>query len=355
MGRKARIGIIGVNAIGTVHAEALKKVPEADVVALCDIVQARLDAKAESFGVRRKFADYKDLLKQDDIDAVCVCVPNYLHHVITIAALQAGKHVLCEKPMALNARFAQEMVRTAKAAGKKLQIGMVWRQKAESEMIKEYVEKGRLGRIYHMRAVLRRQRGVPGLGGWFTTRAMSGGGALIDIAVHYFDLIMWLSNNWRPERVSAATYSEFGRRMKNYNYLDMWAGPPNYEGVCDVDDYATGFVRFARGTTFSFEISWAGNNRSDNYIELLGDKGGIRAFDGNPAVLLTEDNGRIVEVIAKTPQTNEWVAQERKFVNAVLGKGEVPATGEQGVVVMQLIDGVYKSSRSGKEVTIGEK
>ena len=284
-----------------------------------------------------------------------VCTPNYLHNVITIAALKAGKHVFCEKPMAVNAHLAQDMVRAAKAAGKKLQIGMTWRQRAESQMIKEYVEQGRLGHIYHIRAVMRRRRGVPGLGGWFTTKAMSGGGGLIDCGVHYLDLVMWLSNNWHAERVSASTYSEFGRRMRNYTYVGMWAGPPKYDGVCDVDDYATGMARFARGTTLSFEISWAGNNTQDSYIELLGDKGGIRAFDDHPAVLFTEEHGRLANVMTKTAEVPDFEVQARKFVNAVLGKGEVAATGEQGVAVMHLIDAIYKSSRLGKEVAVGEK
>ena len=352
MKKTARIGVIGMNSIGSVHAESLKKVPSAEVVAACDVAPELLKAKAAAFNIPRQFTDYKELLKQEDIDAVFVCVPNYLHSVITIAALKAGKHVFCEKPMALNARQAQEMVGAAKAARKKLQLGMVWRHTAESQTIKDYVDKGYLGRIYHMRTVLRRRRGVPGLGGWFTTKAMSGGGAIVDLGVHFFDLVMWLSNNWHPQRVSAATHSEFGRRMKNYTYVGMWAGPPRYDGVCDVDDYASALVRFAKGATLSFEISWAGNAQEDSFVELLGDKGGVRGYDGNPPVIFTEDNGRIVDMLPKYADVKQFDVQAKNFVNVVLGKAEPAATGEQGVAVMRLIDGIYRSAKLGKEVAV---
>jgi len=352
MKKTARIGIIGMNSIGTVHAESLKKVASAELVAACDVAPELLKAKAAAYNIPGRFTDYKELLKQKDIDAVYVCTPNYLHSVITIAALKAGKHVFCEKPMALNARQAQEMADAARAARRKIQLGMAWRHTAESRMVKDYVDKGCLGRIYHMRTVLRRRRGVPGLGGWFTTKAMSGGGGIIDIGVHFFDLAMWLSNNWHPQRVSAATYSEFGRRMKNYTYVSMWAGPPRYDGVCDVDDYASGLARFAKGATLSFEISWAGNTQEDSFIELLGDKGGVRAYDGNPPVIFTEDNGRIVDVLPKYREVKQFDVQAENFVNVVLGKAEPVATGEQGLAVMKLIDGIYKSARLGKEVVI---
>ena len=352
MEKKARIGIIGMGAIGTAHAEALKKVPEMELAAVAEVIPDRLAQRATQFGAK-PFADYRKLLREADVDGVYVCTPNSAHCDITIAALKAGKHVFCEKPMALNAAQARRMVAAAKAARRKIQMGMAWRQRGESQVLRDYIVKEKLGRIYHMRAVLCRQRGVPGLGGWFTTKAMSGGGGLIDIGVHFFDLVMWLSDRWDPERVSASAYSEFGKRMKNYVYVDMWAGPPKYEGVCDVDDYAAGHVRFKGGTSLTFEISWAGNNEENSFIEILGDKGGARACDGKPLRIITEDQGRIVEAQPKYRERNVFETEAARFAEVILRKAEPPATGEQGLAVMRLLDAIYESARLNKEVPVG--
>jgi predicted dehydrogenase len=351
MAKKARIGIVGMGTIGTVHAEALKKVPTAELVAVAEVIPDRLAQRAAEYKAH-PYADYRKMLHEAQVDGVYVCVPNFAHCDITIAALKAGKHVFCEKPMALNAEQALRMVEAAKAARKQIQMGMAWRQRTESQVLRDYIAKGKLGHIYHMRTVLRRQRGVPGLGGWFTTKAMSGGGALIDTGVHFFDLVMWLSDRWDPERVSASAYNEFGKRMKDYLYVSMWAGPPKYDGVCDVDDYAAGHVRFPGGATLSFEISWAGNNEEDTFIEILGDKGGARACDGKPLRIITEDQGRVVEVQPKYEDRNIFEMEGIKFADVVLGKAAPPATGEQGLAVMRLLDAIYKSARLNKEVSV---
>ena len=350
--KKARIGIIGMGSIGTVHAKALATVPEAKLAAVCDALPERLAESARTFGVEAQFTDYKRMLRTANLDAVYVCVGNWRHCDATLAALKAGAHVFCEKPMALNAAQAKRMVATAKKARRLLQMGMVWRHKAESRLVKECIEKGDLGRVYHIRVVLRRRRGVPGLGGWFTTKAKSGGGGLIDLGVHLFDLVMWLSNQWKPQRVSAQTFAEFGRRMKDYVYVGMWAGPPRYDGVCDVDDYATGLVRFGAQSTLSFEVSWAGNNEQGNRVEILGDKGGVRCFDGKPAELFTEMNGRLANVQLQCAENNAFDAQAANFVGAVLGRGKPLATGDQGLILMRLLDAVYRSSRLGREVEV---
>lgn len=355
MESKVRVGIVGLGAIGSVHAEALKKTPSAELAALCDINPEVLAKKSAQYGVTRTYADYKEMVKQADLDAIYVCVPNYLHCPITIASLDAGKNTFCEKPMALNSGEARLMQEKAKASGKVFQLGMVWRQKAEAQTARDLILKGRLGRIYHIRAVMRRRRGVPGLGGWFTTKAMSGGGGLIDIGVHFFDLVMYLSDNWQPDRVSAQTYSEFGKRMREYVYTSMWAGPPKFDGVCDVDDYATGMVRFASGATMSLEISWAGNNPPESFIEILGDKGGIRAAsDGNKLTLFTEEDGRIVDVVPQYADNKAFEVESQRFMDVIQGKAEPVATADQGVAVMQVIDGIYASSAMGREVAISD-
>ena len=353
MSKKVKIGIIGAGTIGSVHADAYAKVADAEVVALCDILADRLKEKAARHHIAKTYATHQELLADAGIDAVSVCVPNCSHAPIAIDAFKAGKHVLLEKPMALNAKLGRDICKARDAAGKILQMGMVRRQSPEAEVIQQAIAKGRLGEVYQINIKQIRRRGIPGLGGWFTTKAQSGGGALIDIAVHSLDLAMWTTGLWNPTRVSAKTYSKFGSPMKDYHYVSMWAGPPKYNGKFDVDDYVAGMVRFGKQATMSFEVAWACNAEPENYLEILGDKGGIKLGAGEP-VLLTEmdDYQADVKLIYDTKR-DAFAAEMAKFVAAVQGKGEVPATGEQGVIVMSLLDAIYKSSEKDQEVAVG--
>jgi predicted dehydrogenase len=354
MAAKLKVGVVGVGAIGTVHCDAYQANSEqAELRALCDSDRQRLAAQGEKRGVAHRFSDYRDLLKSD-VEAVSVCVGNTLHREVAVAALKAGKHVLLEKPMAMNAAEAAEIVAAAKKARKTLQIGMVWRQAGEAQVVRKLVEDGVLGEIYHLRAVLTRRRGIPGLGGWFTTKAQSGGGPLIDVGVHWFDIAMHLSGLWKPTHVSAMCYAKFGPRMREYRYVGMWAGPPKYDGVFDVEDYAAGFVRFGPKASMSFEISWAGNIQEQGFVELLGDKGGVRVLEGKPTTILTEFQGHVADVTPQYPDPgNRFHLQARKFLAACRGEGAPAATGEEGLIVMKLIDAVYASAAAGREVAVG--
>ncbi len=351
---KTKIGIIGMGAIGRVHAEAFKALPDAELSAICDISGERAKAQGEKYGVpeSNRFTDYKKFLKSD-VDGVVVGVGNALHREVALAAFQAGKHVLVEKPMAMNARQAQDILNASKKSRRALQVGMVRRQSAESRLARDYVQKGVFGKVYHIRAVLIRRRGIPGLGGWFTTKAASGGGPLIDIGVHWFDLAMHVSGLWKPTAVSAMTYAKFGPRMKGYRYVSMWAGPPKFDGVCDVEDYAAGMVRFGKQASMSFEIAWAANAQEQGFIDILGDKAGITLCDGKPLCLLTEHGDRVADVMPKIDaNVNSFKDQAASFVAACRGDAPPAATGEEGVTVMKLIDAVYKSSDQGKEILI---
>jgi len=272
---------------------------------------------------------------------------------VAVAALKAGKHVFLEKPMAMNASQAADIVAAAGKAKTVLQVGMVWRQDPAAQVVRDYVEKGLLGEIYHIRAVLVRRRGIPGLGGWFTTKAQSGGGPMIDVGVHWFDIAMWMSGLWNPTSVSARTYAKFGPRMADYRYVGMWAGPPDLDGAFDVEDYSTGFVRFGDKATMSFEIAWAANAADETFVEVMGEKGGARVFDGNPLRILTEQDGRVADVAPQfNTNVNRFESQMRAFVSACRGQCPPAATGEQGLTVMKLIDAIYASSDAGKEVAV---
>ena len=354
MSNKIKVGIIGAGAIGSVHANAYTKVENAEVVALCDILPDKLKAKAAQHNIGKTYATAAELLADPEIQAVDVCVPNFEHAPIAIQAFQAGKHVMLEKPMALNAQQGLEILKARDAAGKILQMGMVRRQSPNSEILREEIAAGRLGEIYQINVKQIRRRGIPGMGGWFTTKAQSGGGALIDIAVHSFDLALWTTNYWNPTRVSARAYSKFGSPMKDYKYVSMWAGPPNYDGVFDVDDYVTGLVRFDTRATMTFQVSWAANSEDGNFMEILGDKGGAVFDFSNNLKFFTEVNGRIanVEPQFKKEGVDIFAKELTKFIAAINGEGEVPATGEQGVIDMKLLDAVYRSSLLNQEVEV---
>jgi predicted dehydrogenase len=349
---KTKVGIIGLGAIGTVHADAYAATGEAQIVALCDVDAAKLAQQGERLQVKGRFKQYRDLLKSD-AQAVSVCVGNALHREVATAALEAGKHILLEKPMAMNATEAAQIVAAGEKAGKVIQIGMVNRQNPAAQVVREYVQAGLLGEVHHLRTVLIRRRGIPGMGGWFTTKAASGGGPLIDIGVHWFDLAMWMSGHWEPTSVSAVTYAKFGANMRQYRYVGMWAGPPRYEGVFDVEDYAAGFVRFGKKATMSFEIAWAANAPDEAFVEIQGDKGGIRSFDGKPLTVMTEHQGRVADISPKFPErVNGFEVQARKFLAACRGEAPPAATAREGLAVMKLIDAVYASSAAGKEVPV---
>jgi len=350
--KKLKVGIIGIGAIGQVHAKAYQAVGGAEVSALCDVDGERLQTRAEQLGVKHRFEDYKDLLASD-VDAVSVCVGNALHREVAVAALRAGKHVLLEKPMAMDASQAEQIVAAEEKSGKVLQVGMVYRHSPAPRVLRDYVENGYLGKIYHMRCVLIRRRGIPGLGGWFTTKAASGGGPLIDLGVHWFDMAMWLSGHWTPTAVSAMTYTKFGRDIKNYKYVSMWAGPPKLDGTCDVEDYATGFVRFADQATMSFEICWAANAKEERYVELLGDKGGARILADEPLTIWTEHHGRPADIRPLFDEKpGRFDVQAAAFLAACRSERPPAATGRQGLTLMRLIDAIYASSDQGKEVTM---
>lgn len=351
MGRKVKIGIIGVGTIGSVHAEAYAKVPESQVVALCDILPDRLQEKGKRHGVTRLYETHQALLADPEIEAVSVCVPNRMHAPIAIDAFKAGKHVLLEKPMAMSQKEGVAIVAARDAARKVLTMGMVRRQSPDAEVVKQAIDSGKLGDIYQIRIRLIRRRGIPGLGGWFTTKGESGGGGLIDIGVHFFDLAMWTTGLWNPTRVSAKVYSKFGSPMQDYHYISMWAGPPKFDGTFDVDDYAAGLVRFGDKATLSFEVAWAANAKDEQMLEILGTKGGVVV--GGDTVLLTEVDGMMADIKLNYKQDGGGFPQEMaKFVAAVKGEAEPPATGEQGVIAMRLIDAIYASSAQNAEVAV---
>jgi predicted dehydrogenase len=342
---KVRVGVIGVG-MGRNHAVRFRDCAEAELVALCDMDPERLARVAEETGAQRTYSNWEQLIRDPEIDAVSVVLPNYLHAPATIEALEAGKHVLCEKPLALNAAEAQEMVDTARRLKRKLMVHFNVRFTPTAAALKRAADNGDLGEIYYVRSVWHRRRGIPKLGGWFTQQEKAGGGVLIDLGVHRLDLALWMMDYPKPVSVQGAAYDYLGTR------LGAESGK-----TFEVDDLAAAFIRFENGATLSLETSWASNiDRTDEQsIQFFGLQGGavIRNTDEPQRFesrITKDEDGEIKSWDPAPPETME-TAQEH-FCRCILNDTEPTATGEQGVLVMKLLDAIYESAATGREVRL---
>jgi predicted dehydrogenase len=342
-----QFGIIGAGAIGLKHAEAARDVG-ASVRWIADTDFPRAVDVAEKFG-GTPCDSAATVLADPAIDAVVIGVPNHSHHPLAIAALEAGKDVLLEKPMALTAQQCHEINDVAARTGRILQIGFVHRYTAVGRLAKQIVNEGRLGNIYHSKAHLHVRRGVPGLGKWFTTKSASGGGALIDLGVHLIDLAMSTLGFPEVADVNGQVYSTFGRRMRGYVYENMWAGPPDWDGVCDVEDAAHAFVRFRNGATLELDVAWAGNfpepSIPTSLMGFFGDAGGM-TFElfGDHAKLTTERDGAIIDERVEAPAAELYRDQFADFMRSLETRQIGGATGQDGAVVQGIVDEIYRNS-----------
>jgi predicted dehydrogenase len=355
-----RIGIVGTGSIGRVHARHAGRVG-LPVVAAWDPRAAAVNAfRSEQPGVEVE-PSLERLLSRRDVDGVVIAVPNDLHEPLAVQALQAGKDVLLEKPMATSVAACDRILQAAQSTGRHVQMGFVCRRMPAVEMAASIVREGRLGSIYHVKASMYRRRGVPGLGGWFTTKARSGGGPLIDLGVHLLDVALHLMGHPRVLRASGATYSNFGRRMKGYAHTDMWAGPPDYNGTCDVEDHATALLRCEGGGTIELNTTWAMNIPDESLpdgLAIFGDAGGCRfGLQDRRLTIATEAHGAPADLTphfrAEDPGKQAWDAQARAFQTLLEHGGEPIATAAQGRAVQAAIDAIYRSAAEGREVEVG--
>lgn len=293
MEKKLRVGIVGVGNIAQSHIDAYQKDPHAEVYALCDINEERLKKNGEKHGITRLYTDVKEMVKLEELDAVSICTWNCAHAPCAIAALNAGKHVLCEKPMAMNAAQAEEMKAAAERAGKLLMIGFVRRYGNDMRILKEFIDSNALGDIYYAKATYLRRNGNPG--GWFCDKARSGGGPLIDLGVHVIDFVRYAMGNPKPVSVYAVTAEKLGNRA-NLKTEPPYLASDHVKGEkCDVEDLACGMIRFDNGAVLNVETSFSLNiEKNEGKIELFGDKGGACI---NPELkLFTEQNGYMTNV-----------------------------------------------------------
>lgn len=352
---KLNLGIIGAGGILVKHMNGYSALKDdVNIAAICDIDEAKLNAAAEKYGIPSKYTDYKDLLARKDIDFVCVLLPNYLHAPVTIEALKAGKHVHCEKPMAMNAAQAQAMIDARNESGKQLMIGLNNRFTPNALFIKEYIDKGMLGEIYFAKTGWVRRDGLPHAG-WFCEKEYSGGGALIDLGVHFIDLVLYYLGYPGFKSVTAKTYRKLGRPETYKMYANSRADET--AGKCfDVEELATGFVELKNDVDLQFEISWASNIENErNYYEIYGTDGGVKYVweAGQEPVLklFSRINGQLVDIFPKIKPELYKENEFKHFVECVrMNKKPTVSVPEQAMEMMRLIENIYLSSEKKRQI-----
>jgi predicted dehydrogenase len=346
MEKKLRIGVIGLG-IGSCHVVGYRQHPQAEVVALADMDSKQLAVKGEEFKITSLYTDPMKMLKQEKLDVVSVATPNKFHKPLTLAAFNAGCHVLCEKPMAMNAKEGRAMVDAAKSAKKRLMIDFSYRFNDQSYALKKAVESGILGDVYYARTIWNRRRGLPGFGGWFGQKALSGGGPLIDLGVHRLDLALWLMNYPKPVWVMGSTYDPIGSRLAKQE-----------KKAFDVEDFASAMIKFENGASLALEASWAANikQREEMETRLLGTQAGLVQKNLNEgyeweAELFLEKEGCQYDMKLHPPVPAAKGAMYH-FVDAILNNKPHIATGEEGLTVMKILDAIYSSAAKGAPVQI---
>ena len=346
-----KVAVIGCGTIANAaHIPAYLKNPDAEIKYFCDILPESAQAAVEKYGCGVEITDYHEALADPEIKAVSVCTPNHMHPVIAMDAMRAGKDVLCEKPAARTYAEALEMQRVQHETGRLLLIGVVNRFNESVNRIKDYIDSGKLGEIYHVHASFRAYRSIPGLGGAFTTKAIAGGGALIDWGVHFLDIVMYCTGDPAPRTVSGEAFCKLGRDIGGYVYKDMWAGPPIAGGTYDVDDSVTGLVRTS-GPVITLHGAWAQNIGQDEmYIDFMGDKGGVRLHYGKDFTLYTTENGALVEYSPVFAMPNHFETEINAFVNCVLHGGKPASHIDTVIVTARMMQAIYDSAEKHAEI-----
>ncbi|MBQ2973484.1 MAG: Gfo/Idh/MocA family oxidoreductase [Clostridia bacterium] len=351
---KIKVAVIGCGNIANAsHIPAYMKHDEVEIKYFCDIIPERAEKCVEKYGCGIAVADYHDFLNDPEIDAVSVCTHNDFHSIISIDFLKAGKHVMCEKPAARILSEALEMQKVAHETGKILNIGVVNRFNTYVMKIRELIENGELGEVYHVYASFRKHRSIPGIGGDFTTKAKSGGGALIDWGVHFIDLIMYCCGDPKPISASGEAFCKLGKDIKNYVYTGMWASETaDMNGTYDVDDSVVGLVR-TTGPVISFNGAWAQNIGEDEmFIDFMGDKAGIRLQYCSDFQIWSVKNGMLTETKVAAKETVMYENEINDFIRCIKTGDKNQQYIDYAVETSKILQAIYDSSDSHSEIRI---
>ncbi len=337
-----RVGIIGSGMISKSHLELYAKDPRVEVVWVADVIEDRAKERAKEFGVKGAITDYTKGLA--DVDAVSVCTPPFAHRQPVLDAAKAGKHVLCEKPMALGSRDAKEMSDACAKAGVKLGICSARSVTAGHLKARDLRSKGELGQVYYTRITSLRRRGRPGLDfwpdvTWFLDKSKAGGGAVMDIGCYDIDMALFVLGAPQPVSISASWATHIGSQRVPKGV------------VHDTEEHLSSFVRFEDGTSAHFETGWAANMVAEDFA-VFGTKGGVR-LGKNPMFYGEDGGGKTVDTALDTTG-HESAGLHGDFVNACLNGHDPYTPGTTGVKIMQVIEGSLKSAKEGREIKVSE-
>lgn len=343
--KKLKVGVIGLG-MGRWHIAGYREHKACEVLALADPDTKRLAEIGGKFKVPRLYDSPAEMLKREDLDIVSVATPNKFHKPWTVAALKAGAHVLCEKPMAMNAGEAREMLAVARKARRRIGINFSYRFTGAARALKRETGSGRTGKFYFGRTMWHRNRGMPGFGGWFGRKELAGGGPLIDLGVHRLDLALWLMGYPKPVLVMAGAYDAIAAPLAR-----------KARKAFSVEDLAGGVIKFANGATLVVEASWAGNIPESELMEtrLWGTKAGlihrniVNTYNFEAVICRAKkDGGVAVEKLPPSPGKSAM----HDFVEAIVRGRPHNASGEEGLVVMELLDALYASAKAGKPIRV---
>ncbi|MCU6712679.1 Gfo/Idh/MocA family oxidoreductase [Paenibacillus sp. J5C_2022] len=351
--KPVQIGVIGTGSISSMHLNSYEKSEEATIYAVCDLNEERARKAAEKYGAEKVYTDYRELLADPNIEAVSICTWNNSHAEISIAALEAGKHVLVEKPLCRTVEEALKVQEAVEKTGKILQVGFVRRYDTNAQLLKGLAEKGEFGEIYYAKAQTFRRLGNPG--GWFSDIERSGGGPLIDIGVHVIDLCWYLMGRPKPVSVSANTYRKLGNRS-NIKDLSFYKAADYDAERNTVEDLANAIIRFENGASLMVDVSFTLHAKKDETnVRLFGEKGGIEVEP--ETLIVSEMNDRIVNIYPQTDHAafefnSAFQNEINHFVDNVKNGSQPISPVQDGVEIMKILCGIYESAAKGEEVKL---
>lgn len=352
---KLRVGCVGIGGMGNVHLKGYTGDDRVQVVALCDLIPDKMTGAKKNWNLpdANCYTDFREMIDWENLDVVDIATPNDFHSIIAVYALDHGCHVFCEKPDAINVEEALKMKEASERNNKVLMIMRNNRYYGHSVFAKKYIESGKMGDIYCGRCGWIRRRGIPGKGGWFTTKAQSGGGPLIDLGVHMIDLSIWLMGNPTPVAVSGATFCKFADDDAQSDSVHANFGTKQENGTFDVEDLAMGLIRFDNGAVLQIEFSWASNvERETRFVELRGTKSGLTWEGDSGVTFYSEENGQLTDLHPHCTPGDGHVANLRHFVDVVVDHKAPDFVPIQGVNMIKILQALYQSAETGKEVQL---
>lgn len=352
--KKVKVAVIGCGSIANgAHIPAYMKNPQAEILYFCDIIPERADEAAEKYGCGKAVYDYHEILNDPQLDAVSVCTHNNLHSVIAIDFMRAGKDVLCEKPAARTLAEAEQMRKVSHETNRVLSIGVCNRFGTAVNKVKELIAAGELGEVYHVYISFRGHRGIPGIGGDFTRKKISGGGSLIDTGVHYLDLTLYCCGDPKARTASGEAFCKLGKDIMEYTYTGMWAEQSaEKNGVYDVDDSVTGLVRTS-GPVISFNGAWAQNiGEKETFIDFMGDKAGIRMNYMGDFTIYSAKNGMLLKTQTEHKTKNFYEEEVDSFLHCVQTRERNRADIDIVIETSRIMQAIYDSSEQHREIVI---